>query len=307
MDSAQLESFLAVAHHGSFTQAAQERHLTQPGVSRQVQRLEREVGVRLLERRLGGRRRGVVELTAAGRRFREYAEEAPERRRRLLVELRQEGGALAGELRIAASSTPGEFLVPDLVARFTAEHRLVQPQVFTTDSLEVLAELRERRWDLGFVGVRPTGRDLQYDVVGEDEVVLVVPEGHSFAGRAEVELAELEGQPFLEREGGSGTLLSVRAALERRGLRLPRYRPVMVLNSTQAVLSAVQSGYGMGFVSSLVLTGRWNYKLSQVRLAGISLGRSLYLVRERRRLLPPVAVAFAGWVQEQGILGQGTS
>ena len=291
MDLAELESFVAVARFSSFTRAAEERHLTQPGVSRQVQKLERELGVVLVERR-----RGAVELTEEGRHFRAYAEEALERHRRVLWELRQKAGALAGELHIAASSTPGEFLVPDLVARFTTEHPEVHTQVFTANSAEVVAELRERRWDLGFVGARLSGGDLQYDVIAEDEVVLAVPAGHPLAERNEVKLAELRGQPFLEREGGSGTLLSVRAALAERGQRLPQYRVVMVLNSTQAVLSAVQSGYGMGFVSSLALKGRWNYKLSRVRLAGLPLRRSLYLVRERRRLLSPVATAFANWV-----------
>ena len=297
MDLEGLESFLAVARLGSFTRAAQERHLTQPGVSRHVQRLERELGVTLLERQRGG-----VELTVAGKCLLAYAQETLDRHLRLRSDLKREAPPVAGALRIAASTTPGESLVPGWVAGFTALHPDVRPQVFIADSAEVVAELREHRWDLGFVGNRMPGRDLLYDQVAEDEVVLAVPASHPFASRGQVALAELEGQPFLEREDGSGTLSSFRSALTYRSLPFPRYRVVMVLNSTQAILSAVRDGYGLGLVSALALEERSANEVTRVRIAELPRSRPLYLVRERRRPLPPAANAFAAWVKAKGIV-----
>lgn len=291
MELQELESFIAVVKLGSFTKAAQERHLTQPTVSRHIQRLERELGVQLLERE-----RSEVEPTGAGRRLLEYAEEAVERRLRLLSSLKREALPLAGDLRVAASTSPGEFLVPGWVAGFTDLHPQVRPQVFVADSAEVVAELRERRWDLGFIGTRFPGRDLLYEEVAQDEVVLAVPSAHPFATRSEVALADLEGQPFLEREDGSGTLSSFRSALTYRGLPFPRYRVVMVLNSTQAILSAVRSGYGLGLVSVLALEHRNPDDLAKVRIKELPRSRPLYMVRERRPL-PSVATAFADWVR----------
>ena len=292
MDLTGLESFLAVARHGSFTLAAQERGITQPGITRHVQKLERELGAALFERHAG-----YVETTTAGRRLLAFAEETLRGHERLLGEVRLESEELTGELRIAASSTPGEFLVPGWVSRFTTRYPGVRPQVFIADSSEVLEELRERRWDLGFVGVRLPGRDLHYDVIGEDQVVLAVPADHPFATRSEVGLAELKGQPFLEREGGSGTQLSVRAALTHRKLPLPEYRVVMVLSTTQAIVSAVQSGYGLGLVSSLALDGRDSSRVVRVRVTELPASRPLYLVQERNRMLSPLAVMFGYWVQ----------
>jgi DNA-binding transcriptional LysR family regulator len=294
MDMAQLEGFLAVARHRNFTRAGRELRLSQPGVSRQMQRLEREVGVTLLERR-----DGRLTLTPAGERFLAYAQEALARHRQLLSQLQERPAAVAGELLIAASTTPGEFLVPELVTAFTARYPEVRPQVFITDSAQVVAELRERSWDVGFVGARLPGRGLQYDVVAEDEVVLAVPAGHPFAARKQVGLEELEGQPFLEREGGSGTLRSVRTALAGQGRTLPGYRVEMVLSSIQAILLAVERGYGMGWVSSLALGPGWAKHVALVRLTGVSLRRELYLVQERQRLLPPVAALFADWVRRE--------
>lgn len=300
MDLAELESFVAVAREGSFTKAAKERHLTQPGISRHVQRLERELGITLLERQ-----RGAVKLTGAGQRLLTYAQDAMERHLRFLAELKSQEMPVAGDLRIAASTTPGEFLVPGWVAGFTELYPEVHPQVFVADSAEVVAEVRERRWDVGFVGTHIPGRDLLYEEIAYDEVVLAVPSAHPFAKRSSVALAELHGQPFLEREGGSGTLSSFRAALTTRGLPFPQYRVVMVLNLTNAILSAVRNGHGLGLVSILALQERSPDGVAHVRIAELPRSRPLYMVRERRRPLPTVSITFAEWVKaNRGLAGK---
>lgn len=287
----ELETFLRVAARGSFTAAARELGLTQPGLSRQMQKLERRFGVSLLVRTHAG-----VRLTAAGERVRAYAEDLLARHRRFLEDLRGAEAALAGTLRVAASTTPGEFLVPRLVAEFTGRYPDVRPIVFTADSEEVAAELLERRWDLGFVGARIRRDGLCFDPVATDEIVLAVPAHHPLARTAEIPLEALEGQRFVDREGGSGTLLSVHRALAERGLRLPPHRVSMTLNTTQGIVSAVRAGYGIGFVSSMALGVRSDDRVAGVRLAGIPLSRTLYMVRERRRVLGPVARRFAEFV-----------
>src|SRR5262249_4648852 len=142
MDVEQLQSFLCVAGRGSLTLAARELGITQPGLTRQIQRLERTVGVPLLARtRSGGR------LTPAGERYRAYAEDALSRHREMLAELRATALTLAGELRIIASTTPGEFLVPRLVADFTAQHPDVHAVVAAADSEGAVEGVLTRRWD----------------------------------------------------------------------------------------------------------------------------------------------------------------
>jgi DNA-binding transcriptional LysR family regulator len=203
---------------------------------------------------------------------------------------------LSGPLSIAASSTPGEFLVPRLVAGFTAGHPDVRPSVFTTDSEEVCREILERRWELGFVGARIKANGLRFDAVAQDEIVLAVPADHGFAGAGDVPLERLAAERFVDREGGSGTVLSVRRALAERGLVLPPYRVSMTLSTTQAIVAAVRAGYGIGFVSSLALPQPPDGRVVAVRLAGIPLRRTLYMVREKRSLPSPVARRFAEYV-----------
>ncbi|SVB09021.1 uncharacterized protein METZ01_LOCUS161875, partial [marine metagenome] len=99
MDLTEMETFLAVSRHKSFTSAAWELRLTQPGVSRQIQKIERELEVVLLERR-----RNDIRLTAAGERFKSYAEDALELHRQFLTNLIGDDGVLSGDLSIIAST-----------------------------------------------------------------------------------------------------------------------------------------------------------------------------------------------------------
>lgn len=294
IDLTELEGFLSVAQHGSVTVAARALGLTQPGLSRQIQRLERAVGTPLFVRSHDG-----VVLTTAGDRFRAYAEDVLARHREFLTELHGSESMLEGELRIAASTTPSEFLVARLIADFTAAHPSVQAIVFTADSQRVVDEVFEGRRDLGFVGAIIDRKGLRFDPIAEDEVVLAVPLHHPFAREHEVPVEALANQRFVEREDGSGTTLSVRRALRQRGLALPPYRVVMTLTTTQAVVSAVRAGYGLGFVSSLAMGDRTPGGPIAVRLAGVSLRRAIYLVRDERRLPPPAGRRFAQFVLEQ--------
>jgi DNA-binding transcriptional LysR family regulator len=289
-----LEAFLAVADLASVTAAASRLGLTQPGLSRQIQKLEQEVGVLLFTRSRGGLR-----LTPAGERFRAYAEDVIDRHRNLMADLRGETAALVGELAIVASTTPGEFVVPRRVAEFTAIHPDVRATVSIMDSRQAIEQLLERTCELAFVGAEVERKGLRFDAIAEDEIVLAVPASHILARRPDVPLAALENQRFIEREDGSGTILSVRRALAEHGAELPSYRVAMTLTTTRSIVSAVRAGYGIGFVSFLALAGIDGHGMAAIRIAGHVLSRSLYIVRDERRVLSQVAQRFADLVLER--------
>ncbi len=294
MNLEQLQTFLAISQHRSFSRASREHKLTQPGLSRQIQRLEKELGVELL-RRYHSR----LELTLAGEKFRLYAENVLSQHRKFLTALREGAAAQAGKLRIASSLAPGEFLVPELVSRFTASHAGIQTEVFIADGAQVVAELRERRWDIGFTGKQIQKRGLQYDVVAEEEIVLAVPVAHPFAAKREVKLEELEGQPFIETSYGEGALRTVKTLLARRGMSLPPHRIATSLSSSRAILLTVERGSGVGWVSSLAVGPEWKGRVTPVRLSGLPLKRPVYLVRIKQRPLQPIAGSFVNWLMSQ--------
>ena len=245
------------------------------------------------------RSRASLRLTPAGERVRAFAEQALAGYRRLQAELGAAGGGLAGALRIAASTTPGAFLVPTLLSEFTALHPAVRPEVVMADSAAVIAELRAERADIGFVGIRAASRELRHEAVMDDAVVLAVPGEHPFATRGSAALEELEGQRFIGREEGSGTLASVRRAAAREILDLPEYRVAMVLGTSQGVVTAAEQGHGVGWVSAQPLASRDASRVATVRVDELSIERPLHLVWAARRPLPPVAQAFGEWVLER--------
>jgi DNA-binding transcriptional LysR family regulator len=168
--------------------------------------------------------------------------------------------------------------------------------VAIVDSAAVEDAVRARSCDLGFAGAQMAGRGLRYRPVVEDEVVLAVPAGHPFAIAGEIDLADLAQEPFIEREGGSGTAASVVRALAARGLAPPEVRTVMSLGSSTAIVSAAERGLGIGWVSSLALACRSRDRVIAVRLRGIPIRRVLSLVDDPKRSPSAVAAAFTEWV-----------
>ncbi|HJN93472.1 MAG TPA: LysR family transcriptional regulator, partial [Dehalococcoidia bacterium] len=294
MDVPQLDSFLAVVEAGSFTAAADRLHRSQPGVSRQIQRLEDELGVPLLNRNSGG-----VTPTEAGARFLIFARETVAQLRQLQADLKDVSESLTGRLRIAASTTPGQYLVPSLVGLFTGMHPQVEPSIAIMDSASVVSDVSQGAWDVGFVGVRKPDDTLSHHVFAHDEVVLAVPRNHRFAGHPSVSLEELEGERFLEREKGSGTREVVLEAFQGARRNLPPHKTAMVLSSTEAVASAVEQDQGIGWVSYRALEGRDMDRVAILRIRGRRLLRPLYLIHQPiERLREPVR-SFVDWVRAE--------
>lgn len=287
MEIHQLRVMVAVVDAGSLTAGAKKVGLTQPAVSRLIQRLEKEVGAPILKRVATG-----IEVTDQGEALVRFARRIVTEYDAGIAQFVAPSKGLSGRLGIISSTTPGEYLVPELVSSFKAVHPSVAAEVFVTDSAAVLEGLADPRWDLGFVGRRTGDRGFVYRPVAWDEIVLAVPARHSFARRGVVPIAELAGQAFIEREDGSGTRLSVRDAFERLGLKIPTWRVAMVLGSTQAVVSAVDSGLGIGFVTARALERHAPTRVATVRISEAPLTRLLYLVRLKNRQPSPVALAF---------------
>ncbi|RLC61052.1 MAG: LysR family transcriptional regulator, partial [Chloroflexota bacterium] len=143
-----LRTFVEVVQRRSFSAAAQALGISQPAVSQQIQRLEEELGVKLLLR--DGR--GLVGLTASGQAVLDFARSTLAAYDALCAELRRLEEDIAGTLRLAASTTPGEYLVPQLLADFRAQHPGVEAQVTVSDTANVVRHVLAGECDLGFIG-----------------------------------------------------------------------------------------------------------------------------------------------------------
>jgi DNA-binding transcriptional LysR family regulator len=273
----------SIAELGSLGQAASRHRMSQPAVSMRMSQLERRLGVVLLQRSPAGTR-----LTPAGERVAILA-------RRVLSEA---GAMMAGvaavvaeessHLRVAASLTVAEHLLPGWLAALHRESPEVILAVEVTNSAKVLARVRDARADVGFVEGHETGLDgMTTVVVRSDHLVVVVDPAHPWAERqSPVAGTELAAAELIVREPGSGTREVLEDALGACGGLHSR----LELGSTAAILAAARRGEGPAVLSALAVaadldTGR----LVAVRTEGISLTRSLRAVWLEAQPLAPLA------------------
>ena len=163
MNIAHLRSFVAVVENGSFSAAARSLHLSQPAVTMQIQSLEADIGATLLDRQY---RR--IELTEAGRLLLPVAQEVL----RDVEEVRDDIAALSetvtGRLMLAASTTPGQYLLPRIVGSFLKQNPDVGVSIAVMDTAQVVASVEAAEASLGMTGARLKGAKVTYEQLGHD-------------------------------------------------------------------------------------------------------------------------------------------
>ncbi|MDI4646449.1 LysR family transcriptional regulator [Cohnella hashimotonis] len=278
----QLHTFYAVAERGSFSAAAQTLHMTQPAVTMQIQALEERFGAKLFHRSAK-----KLELTDAGRALLPQARKAMELMRETDAVMAAHAEQLKGRLKFAASLTIGEYVLPRLLAPFLRRYPELSLSMRIINTAEIIEEIENHGLAFGLVEGRAEGPGLIAEPVMNDELVLVVPAGHAFASRSEVELEEVLKEPMVLRETGSGTRQVMEEELLRHGAHPSDLRVVSDFGSTGAVKSAVEAGLGLSFVS--VWTIRHEAALSllaPVKIRGVSFRRQFYAVRQQSSDLP---------------------
>jgi DNA-binding transcriptional LysR family regulator len=191
----QLRSFVTVVDAGGFTAAAERLGLSQPAVSRAVTTLERQLGLPLLVRGRGG-----LSLTDAGAVALDHAREALRHLTLMRSAVASLAGEVSGTLSLATLPSATATLIAPQLRIFTARHPAVTVRVLEGGEQEVRDWLDQGAAEAGVVGLPITGLDSA--VLGEQEMVAVVPAGHRLADRDELDYAELANEPFIRSTGG---------------------------------------------------------------------------------------------------------
>ena len=289
MNVAHLRTFVTIVEQGNLSAAARALRISQPAVTKQVQRIESELGLSLLVRSP----HRDVELTQAGEHMLAFARETLARFDGLQQELAVLQAVGQGMLTLAASTIPGEYVLPGLLAAFRAEYPQIEVRMTISDTADVVEEILGGRVLVGVIGSAVEQPGLHLERLVSDEIVLIVPRDHAFAGRGLVNARELLDQPLILREEGSGTRRSVEEALARAGASLSSAHVVMTLGSTQSIIQAVEQGLGIGFVSTRACApAQANGRLASVSLAGVDLHRDLCLAYRPQRAGDPLVARF---------------
>ncbi|MCA6092808.1 LysR family transcriptional regulator [Streptomyces sp. SCA3-4] len=274
-DLGSLELLLAVARLGSLGRAARELGITQPAASGRLRGMERLLGVALVERSPRGSR-----LTDAGVLVTDWARRVVEASEAFDAGVQALRGRRDARLRVAASMTIAEYLLPGWLVALRTERPGTAVSLLTGNSTAVAERLLAAQADLGFVEGLDVPPGLDGAVVGHDRLVVVTAPGHPWARRrAPLAAAELAAAPLILRERGSGTRQVLDAALAAHG---GLAEPLLELASTTAAKAAAVSGAGPSVLSELAIGEELAARrLVEIPVADLSLRRTLRAVWPR--------------------------
>ncbi|MFI1886592.1 LysR family transcriptional regulator [Streptomyces jumonjinensis] len=274
-DLGALELLLAIARHGSLGRAARELGISQPAASGRLRSMERQLGVALVDRSPRGSR-----LTDAGALVTDWARRVVEAAEAFDAGTQALRGRRDSRLRVAASLTIAEYLLPSWLVALRAQRPDTAVSLLAGNSAAVARWLFAGEADLGFVEGLSVPEGLDGAVIGHDRLVVVAAPGHPWTRRrAPLPAAELAGASLILRERGSGTRQVLDSALSRWG---GLGEPLLELASTTAVKAAVVSGAGPAVLSELAVVEELAARrLREVRVEGVSLGRALRAVWPR--------------------------
>jgi DNA-binding transcriptional LysR family regulator len=272
MENFRLKVFRTVATHLNFSRAAEELLLTQPAVTQQIKALEEQLGVPLFDR-TGGR----ITVTPAGQALLPYAEKLKALAEEAQSVVANVSGKPGGQLALGASQTIGQYLLPGLIAGFLRENPRVAITVMSGNTDHVLDALAEQRTQLALVEGPALRKDIHLEPFMEDFLVLVVPADHAWANQ-EIDPEKLKEAPLLAREFGSGSRRVVENALSLAGLKRKDLRTKMEFDSTEGLLSAVEAGLGVTFVSRWAVRNQLTLgTLKLARVSGVTFSRMFSL------------------------------
>jgi DNA-binding transcriptional LysR family regulator len=280
-----LQVFLSVSKHLNYTRAGEEINLSQPSVSVRIHQLESELRVKLFEQ-LGKK----VVLTDAGQLLVPYANRviaAIDDAHHAIDELQ---GLERGSLRIGASTTPGMYLVPQVVARFKRSHPKIDIHLRIKDTREVEDGVLNNEFDFGFVGGHLIATEVSAHAWLTDELLLVVSPDHRLRNKKTVRKQDLEGESFIVRESGSATRATIVTQLQQANFEL---ETVIEMENPESIKKAVQSGLGIAFISKFAIATELKAKtLTAIRVRDLTINRELKIVHRKDKHLSRAAVAF---------------
>src|SRR5437763_3793327 len=238
---ARLRAFAGFVRRGSFSGAAEDLRISQPAVSKHIAEMERQLGVKLIERRSRA-------LTTAGEFLAVHVLRAEALLRQAAHGLTSLKEPVSGALSVVASGTPGTYVLPELVATFQESHPGVRVQFELATSAEVIKAVRSHRTEIGVTGGFVAAPEIEAEPLLEDEIVIVGPP--SLAGRR-LSRDELEAMTWISREEGSATRVIADDALADLGI-VPKRR--LALPAWEAIKIAVRRGHGIAGFSRLALS-----------------------------------------------------
>jgi LysR family transcriptional regulator, transcriptional activator of the cysJI operon len=295
VDFKQLETFVAIAKYKSYSKAAEHLFLTQPTLSSHIINLEKELKTTLLNRSSK-----QISLTPAGEILYEYAVNLLSMKTSAQFKLNEYRGTFVGQVEIAASTIPEQYILPEFLCQF---HQ-VYPEVILTmshlPSEKIIEGVLSEEYNLGIVGSRSTHNHLSFHELLADELALVTPASsqykHLLKNPSWESLIKL---PYIFREQGSGTRKKFEAAVKKSKHSIRELKIVAYIENTEVIKTCILNGMGVSILSRRAIEKELaEERFYAVRVPELELDRNFYLVHHKYRSLSPMEIRFKDFLIE---------
>ncbi|WP_374305955.1 LysR family transcriptional regulator [Methylocella sp.] len=288
-----LETVVAVAENGTIAAAADVLNVTAAALTSRIKLLEDDVGVALFDR-AGGRLR----LTAAGQEVVNIATRIDRLMAELKATLSAHKDKNSGRVTIGVAST-AKYFAPRLIASFARGHPRTEIAVTVGNRATIVAALRDQSVDLALMGFPPAEVACRSEVFGPHPQVIAAPPGHPMTKRVGLARDELRFEPFIVREGGSGTRRNFDAFFE--GLAMQPARVHIEIGSNETVKQAVMAGLGITLISAHTIEAEVeDGRIAILDVIGMPVMREWHVVRPAAREPSPAARAMWDFILSDG-------
>ena len=294
MDLWRLHVFCKVVENRSFSLAGQAVRLSQPTVSSHIKELEDHFSCQLIDRLAK-----EALPTKAGTLLYTYACRLLALKAETEAAMAEIQGALKGTLVVGGSTIPGVYILPRIIGGFKEAYPEVHLTLMVGDSQRIVADIAAGRLEMGVVGSATSEKNVLQQALIQDELCLVVPGRHRWAGLEAIDLDALVSEPFIQREKGSGTRDSLEKSLAANGRSADELNVVAEMGSTEAVIQGVKANTGVSILSPIAVADLVEIGLLKtLRINNLGLQRYFYLTRHRLRSASPLCRVFTEFVTQ---------
>ena len=288
----QLMAFVRVAEQRSFSKAAEILFLSQSTVSTHINSLEKYFGQKVFDRLSKN-----VTLTPFGQRLFYWAMEIINIREKAMWDLKDWTGKAEGNIIVAASTVPAQYMVPGLIANFIKKFSGINFSVTQKDSLGVANTLASGEADIGMLGEMYYTDKLEYIPIYQEKMVLITP--YSTKLDNPVSLFKLMHNNFIFRKVGSGTQAFIEKILDSSGIEASHFKVIGYFDNVQSIKQGVKEGLGFSIISEIAARDYEESKLiNSYEIAEMPGTRDFYLAYNKHKTLSPITMEFINFSKQ---------
>ena len=268
-----LKVFYTVATRLSFTKAANELNISQPAVTKHIKEIENQLSTKLFDRK-----GTTIQLTESGKILFIYAEKNRQLYRDLEFAIAQLNKQEKGKLKIGASTTIAQYILPEILAKFNSYYKDINIELVTHNSEDIATLLKSGKIDLGIVEGESKSSYFDYQKFKKDEIVLVCKTDHPLVNK-NFKIKDLYDIDLIVREQGSGTQEFIQNQLKKSGVDLQKLNIIMQLGSSESIKNYLLHSEAMAFLSiSTILPELKNNRLSVIDIKNFSIERDFNFI-----------------------------